>query len=105
MQIHDAFKRLFLTTGCLTDCAMELDASTLTFAIVVAVSVLWKKRRENEASKSSPEVCRLWRLMSTNKLTHPYLRAEYFQRKCYNGYRGQLKKRTVLQTLQTWRVR
>lgn len=63
---------------------MELDTSTLTFAIIVAASVLWKKRRENEASKSSPEVCRLWRLISTNKLTHPYLRAEYFQRKSNN---------------------
>lgn len=55
-----------------------IDTSTVVFAIVVVVSVLWKKRQEKGA-KESPQVSRLKHLLASAELTHPYLRAEYFQ--------------------------
>lgn len=60
--------------------AMVFDSSHLAFIVVVGVSVSWKKYREEKSKDdASPEVCRFRGMMASGELTHPFLRAEYFQ--------------------------
>ena len=60
---------------------MLLDSSSLTFTLLVVASVLLKKRcKEEKKNEQSPEVVRLRSLLASGRLTHPFLRADYFQR-------------------------
>lgn len=59
---------------------MVLDRSFLAFGLVIATSLLWKKRREAaQEEDASPEVTRFRSLLASGQLVHPYRRAEHFQ--------------------------